>query len=277
MIFGFPYILQPLIKQQNPFKVIVVFDGGKSKERLSLLPNYKKREQKAGFDIDEFLEQKNEVERLLNILGIPIVKESDYEADDLIFLLTKKFKKDHHVTIVSTDKDFNQLISNNVSIWNPKVNKRYTHKNIKSETGYDNHEWVDYLILDGDNSDNIPGLKGVGTKTIRKFLDNYGSIKNYLTNSSIKEDKKFKRSELEEIYLLNRLLIDLRIYSRRYVKLKPEILISSKKTIKRKEIAHYCAKYEIVKFNSDEFFNTFNKLIKNDIKWHKYSLQVTPV
>ena len=262
VIYGFPYILHSIIKQQNPDKVVVVFDGGRDQVRMDLLPTYKKRESKGDFDKDNFYTQKAEVEKLLTLLGIPIVAVPKKEADDIIYLLCRKLRKKNSICIVSSDKDFKQLISPKVSVWDPKAGMRYTHKNIEKEIGYTPAQTVDYLIMDGDTSDNIPGMKGIGEKTIRKFMDEYGSIKSYLLSNHT--DKKFPKSQLEEVFLRNRILIDLKLFYRRYLnKLEVSIKYPKVKKVNEKELAYFCAKYEIQTFLKSDFIKTFNRLITN--------------
>lgn len=262
VIYGFPYILRGLISLHKPQKVIVVFDGGRDKRRMEILPNYKKREPKAGFDPDNFYFQKDKVKELLEMLGVPVIEFKKREADDIIWLVSRKLKrKNHEVVIVSSDKDFNQLITKGISIWNPKADKRFTHLNLKNEVGYEPNECVDYLILEGDTSDNIKGMPGVGPVTALKFIAEKGSIKNYLTDDSI-ELKKFKRDILEPVYLLNRELIDIRFFCRRNLKeVKFKIPTPTLKKVKKKKLAYFCATYSITTFVKADFIKTFNNLL----------------
>lgn len=272
IIFGFPYILHSIIKHQLPTDVFVVFDGGRDKVRTELLPDYKKRDLKVGFDKDSFYLQKDVVEKILKTLGVKVISREKTEADDIIWGLAKKLRKDNQVVIVSSDKDFNQLISKNISVWNPKAGMRYHLGNIKSETGFEAYEWKDYLVLDGDKSDNIPGLKGVGQVRIRKFLDEFQSIESYL-KSPVKELSGFKKNELEEVYLRNRILIDLRLFYRRYLnelKLNKYLYDPKIKEVDVLELAYICSKYEVTTFTKDNFISTFNKLLNNKTSCLKY-------
>jgi 5'-3' exonuclease len=265
VIYGFPNMLQALIKHQSPNDVIIVFDGGRDEHRKKIHPEYKRREQKIGFDREDFYRQKDDLLKILKCLGIKTLTVEKREADDIIWGLTKKLRKENQVVIVSSDKDFNQLISKNVSIWNPKANMRYSNKNIKTQTGFDYHEWVDYLILNGDESDNIKGMKGVGEKRARKFLDEFGSIERYL-KSDCKELKGFEKPLLEEVFLLNRQLIDLRLFYRRYLKenIELKVKIPKLKKVDVLELSFQCAKHDIYTFKEEKFINVFNKLLKTN-------------
>lgn len=262
IIYGFPYILQSLIKLQKPDKVYVVFDGGRDPKRIELLPDYKKREKKAGFDAENFFFQKDELIKFLDILGIPHLTVEKREADDIIWLMARKLKRlKNNVVIVSSDKDFNQLICEGITIWNPKADKRFTVKNLKKEIGYEPHECVDYLILDGDTSDNIKGMPGVGNARALNFIKEQGSIRKYLT-SDCDEMTSFPKVRLEEVFLLNRQLIDIKLFCRRYLKdVKITLPEPKVKKVSKKKIAFFCSKYSITSFNKNEFVKTFKNLL----------------
>lgn len=258
--FGFTYILKSLIASHKPDEVIVVFDGGRSKRRLELLPTYKEKEINPEFDYEDFIKQKEDTIKILGYLGIPVVTRKGTEADDVIWLLARRAKKDKTVVIVSSDKDFNQLLSNRVSIWNPYKNDRITHKNVEKIFGYTPEKCVDYLVLDGDKSDKIPGYHGVGKVTAMKFLEEYGSISKYLKNNE-KEHSKIKRRELEELWLTTREIIDIRLFCRRNLKQKDFKVPKKPKQINKRELAMICSKYSINIFLQKDFQITFKNLL----------------
>lgn len=261
MVFGMPHILESLVRLHKPDRVLVVFDKGVDKKRREILPEYKRREKKTDFDYENFIQQKEDVQKMLEYLGVPYLQPDKGEADDIIWLYARKYKRrgDHSI-IVSTDKDFNQLLSKGVSIHHPWKKIRITHKNVNQYYPYTAEQCVDYLILEGDKSDNIEGYKGVGKVTATKFLAKHGSIQNYL-KSDAPEDKRIKRSKLEEIYLRNRLLIDIRLFCRRYINPKDINKPISTGKINKKELAQLCAKYSITTFTKENFLKTFLKLL----------------
>lgn len=272
IVYGFPYILNGMIKQQSPDDIIVVFDGGRDAKRMEVCPEYKQRDKKLSFDSENFYEQKEAVVKLLTCLGVKIVQIPKREADDVIWLLTKRLKRKNQVVILSSDKDFNQLISESVSIYNPKAGKRITHKNCFGETGYEPHQCVDWLIMDGDASDNIKGLTGVGPAKIKDFFTKFDSIKEYLISSK-EEVKSFPRHMLEPVFLRNRVLIDIRLFTQRYFD-KSELFIRvPKQKINKAEFNMICSQYEISSFD-EKFVKNFKKLLKNDIKVEK-QLKIT--
>lgn len=260
IVFGFPYILHALIKLHKPEKVMVVFDGGRDKARLKLLPDYKKRDKKADFDYEDFLKQKKDVERILECLGIPFSYKKGLEADDIIWLYARRYSREGQVVIVSTDKDFVQLIDKNISLWNPWKNERITHLNYHKHYPFSPEQCVDYLALDGDVSDNIPGYKGVGEKTALKFLNEYGSIENYLNDDKL-SDKKIKKDVLVELYKKNKLIIDIKLFCKTTKLFLKDIPVFKNDKINKKELALICSDYSIRMFNQDDFILTFKRLL----------------
>lgn len=259
IVFGIPRILESLVRKFDyPDKVIVVFDGKKSKYRLGILPEYKQRDQKLGFDREDFIRQRQEAMDALGFLAVPVVYHKNYEADDLIALLTRRLPK-YHITIVSGDKDFNQLISETIDVYNVNKGKLLTLDNAYKELGYRADQTVDFLSLWGDSSDNISGYPGIGEVRAKKFLEQFGSIKEFL-----KGDEKFGKTDkilLKEIAFRNKKLIDLKYYYRKNL-LKSKIpYYSNNKDIDLSAFKRFCAINETNSFLKPQFINTFKKLI----------------
>jgi DNA polymerase-1 len=211
-IYGYPAILKSIIWKLKPKKVYVVWDGKLSKHRTSLLPTYKKRDKvRLGFDYEDFERQEKVVMETLKLLGISQVYHKDIEADDLIYGLATKYKTKRIVYIVSSDKDFDQLLDKRVRIWNDKENLLLTHINLKKKKGYKPFQCVDYLSMLGDDSDKIPGYRGIGEKGAIEFLNKFGSIYDFLENDEAKF-KKVDKAELRRVFELNRQLIDLKVH-----------------------------------------------------------------
>lgn len=209
IIFGFPYMVRSLITKFKPNKIIAVFDGGCADYRRELLPGYKVREPKLGFDADSFRYQKEVVRELMMVLNCYVVWRKGCEADDLIYH-TITHHPDWDITLVSADKDFHQLIREGLSVWYPPKDILLTSKNLKRYFPYTPEECLDYLCLIGDDSDKIPNIPQCGEKTARKFLDTYGSIKNWWPTT----DNPFRvsRDQAMAIIKRNKRLISLRWY-----------------------------------------------------------------
>jgi len=188
-IAGFLKSVGYAIKLLKPTKVVVVFDGhGGSQKRRKIFPDYKRgRKTKIRFNrtyqemSSSDIEDKNirmELLRLVNYLEVlPVTSMSidNIEADDTIAYLSTDTFKDKNVTIMSSDKDFLQLASDKVKIWSPTKKKIFGCKEILDEYGITCNNFVYYRIMEGDDSDSIPGIKGAGLKTILKafpFLAN---------------------------------------------------------------------------------------------------------
>lgn len=260
IIFGFPYVLRKVVNQFHPKAVYCVFDSGSSVIRRSFLPDYRKREQKLGFDSEGFNNQKQVIQEFIRLFNVAVVREYNpeikVEADDLIYSLSREFKNEKTI-IVSADKDFNQLVSDNLSIFNPFKDVHITIDNFNKIFNLSPSEFLDYLILTGDKSDNIPGYPGMGDKRGMEFINNYGSIKAYLEDNNNSYSKKIDKDALQALYKLNRLLINLRYYNLKYVKTKPTIFLPKTDTTEFRKI---CMRYDISKFNDPQFMLPFKSL-----------------
>lgn len=262
-IFQFPRIISSLKKKYNPELIQICWDGRSSEHRTKLLPQYRVRDKSKmnlRFDLEDFLYQKKYTMRMMYYLGIPQLHNKEIEADDYIYSLVKKYKaKGYRIIIVSTDKDFNQLIDEQCAIHSEKLGKLIHHKNALKTLGYEPSQTVDYLSILGDDSDKIPGVRGMGEVKTKQFLAKYKSIKKYLRGDE--NFGKLDRQELKRIYLLNRELIDLKIFHNKYLKDIPITYYKDKKAPrpnidKHKEL---CIKFGIRELRKPEFTQLFKK------------------
>ena len=257
-IFGFFKSLHMYIDRFNPKEVYITFDNGHSEFRDKLNPNYKGHRKNLSIDYESLQLQKAEIMKILRYLRINYIfdknKSSNYEGDDfLAYLVLKKFNKDK-VTIVSSDKDFNQLISSSVKIFNPRKEQYVREDNCKDLFEYSPEETVDYLSLVGDKSDDIEGYPGMGPKKTRTFLDKYCSIKNYLKDH---DDEKMKA-----VYEKNRQLIDLKWYINNIPLKSLPMKRYKDKNIKLEKFKEICISYSLSSFLTNNFINIFEQLIK---------------
>lgn len=257
VVYGFPYILRSLLAKIPSYKVYAVFDGGRAKERTKILPGYKVRDNKLGDDRASFEEQIGDVKDLLLALNCEVVWERGVEADDLIYELCRAFPTVNK-TIVSSDKDFVQLVGPKTKLYNPFKDAFVTHLNAKELYGFSAIECVDYLCLDGDKSDKIPGVKGFGPKTIRNFLDEFGSIDDFLEEDN---PGKWPRDLIKETYSINKRLISLRSFHLKYRRGFP--IPTWEGCINLPKVKELTRKYDITHFNKPEFLNAFQRL-KNE-------------
>lgn len=255
-IFGFFKSLHMYIDRFNPKEVYITFDNGHSEFRDKLNPNYKGHRKNISIDYESLQLQKAEIMKILRYLRINYIfdknKSYNYEGDDfLAYLVLKKFNKDK-VTIVSSDKDFNQLISSSVKIFNPRKEQYVREDNCMDLFGYSPDETVDYLSLVGDKSDDIEGYPGMGPKKTRTFLDKYGSINNYLKDH---DDEKMKA-----VYEKNRQLIDLKWYINNIPLKSLPIKRYKDKNIKLEKFKEICITYSLASFMTNNFIKVFQEL-----------------
>jgi len=184
----------------KPSRCIIVFDGkGGSKRRQKLYPEYKgTRKVKNRFNRnvdwgtapqDEEASMKQQMGRLIEYLEqlpLTLVSIDGIEADDTMAYISQQLLPKSDIMLMSTDKDFLQLVDDRVKVWSPTKKKLYTKDVIQEEFGIPSRNILTYRILDGDKSDNIGGIKGAGLKTIIKHIP------------QITEDEDFTAKDLLE-------------------------------------------------------------------------------
>ncbi|SCY38957.1 DNA polymerase I [Nonlabens sp. Hel1_33_55] len=185
-IMGFTNSLFDVIRREKPEYLAVAFDKEGSAERVELYADYKANRDETPEAIRLAIPY---IQQILKAMHIPIVVEAGIEADDLIGTLSKQAEKEGFtVYMVTPDKDYAQLVSENIfmyrparmgngiEIWGiPEVQKRFEVERPE--------QVIDYLGMMGDASDNIPGLPGVGDKTAKKYLKQYGSMEALLDDA----------------------------------------------------------------------------------------------
>jgi DNA polymerase-1 len=169
----------------DPTKVVVIFDGiGGSNARRNLYPEYKANRNSSRITNHNIFSSKdeesesinNQISRLiqyLQCLPVTVISIDGLEADDIIGYLANKFQahdETQKVTIMSADKDFLQLVSDKVHCYSPTKKKIYTPKDVLEEFGVSSSNFLNYKILMGDTSDNIPGITGLGPKKLIKLF-----------------------------------------------------------------------------------------------------------
>lgn len=184
-VTGFLRSIAANIRQHKPTRCVIVFDGkGGSVRRKAIYPNYKaNRANKTAFNryqefaslVDEQDSMRQQFGRLaqyLNCLPITTLSIDNVEADDIMAYIANELytEKENKATIVSTDRDFLQLVNDRISVWSPIKKKLYTPSLMKEEFGFSPCNYLLYRAFIGDKSDNIPGLKGVGPKSLIKYF-----------------------------------------------------------------------------------------------------------
>ena len=185
-ILGFMNSLFEIIRTQNPDYLAVAFDKGGSVTRSEMFEEYKSNRDKTP---EPILVAIPYIKEILEGMKIPILEKEGFEADDIIGTVAKDAEKNSFkVYMVTPDKDFAQLVSNNIFLCKParmgNSMEIWGVDEVKDKFEIESPDQViDYLGMMGDSVDNIPGLPGVGDKTAKKFIKQYGSLENLLQNA----------------------------------------------------------------------------------------------
>ena len=184
-ILGFTNSLLDVIKRERPDHLAVCFDKGGSVARIEMFEDYKANRDETPEAIKIAVPY---IEKILKAMNIPVMVKEGYEADDIIGTLAKKAEKEGYQTyMVTPDKDFAQLVSDNIFMYRPVFGGGYETWGIpevlKKFEIERPEQVIDFLGMMGDSADNIPGLPGVGEKTAKKFLAAYGSMEGLLANT----------------------------------------------------------------------------------------------
>jgi len=185
-ILGFMNSLFEIIRTQNPDYLAVAFDKGGSVTRSEMFEEYKSNRDKTP---EPILVAIPYIKKILEGMKIPILEKEGFEADDIIGTVAKDAEENNFkVYMVTPDKDFAQLVSHNIFLCKParmgNSMEIWGVDEVKDKFEVESPDQViDYLGMMGDSVDNIPGLPGVGDKTAKKFIKQYGSLENLLQNA----------------------------------------------------------------------------------------------
>jgi DNA polymerase-1 len=183
-IYGFATMLISLLKDEKPTHVAVAFDVSRKTFRTDIFPEYKANRAKTP---DEFRSQMSFLNELVTGFGIKQFAIEGYEADDLIATITKRAEKDGmDVFICTGDRDSFQLVSDKTTVLYPKRGvsemARMTPAAVQEKYGMTPDQYPDFAALRGDPSDNLPSIPGVGEKTAAKWVVEYGSLQELISN-----------------------------------------------------------------------------------------------
>ena len=197
-IMGFMNSLLDVIKREKPDHLAVCFDKGGSQERTKIFAEYKANRDETP---EAIITAVPYIQKILEAMHIPVVIKEGFEADDIIGTLAKQAEKEDYTTfMVTPDKDFAQLVTENIFIYRPARMGNgieiWGVPEVQEKFEIDRPDQViDYLGMMGDSVDNIPGLPGVGDKTAKKFLKTFGSMENLLDNLDLVQGKLKEKIE----------------------------------------------------------------------------------
>lgn len=211
-VYGFTAMLINLLRDEQPTHVAAAFDVSRQTFRVDKYPEYKAGRSSTP---DEFRGQIDITKEVLVALGITVLAEAGFEADDIIATLaTQAEGEGFRVLVVTGDRDALQLVSDDVTVLYPRKGvselTRFTPDAVQEKYGLTPQQYPDFAALRGDPSDNLPGIPGVGEKTATKWIAEYGSLQALVDNVDKVKGKvgDALRANLSHV-VLNRELTDL--------------------------------------------------------------------
>jgi DNA polymerase I len=195
-VYGVITMLRKLIKEINPDYAVVVFDAKGKTFREELYTDYKAHRPTMPNDLQQQIEP---LYTIIRRLGLPLIIHPGVEADDVIGTLAAKAIQQQWPVLISTgDKDFAQLVSEQVTLVNTMTNTQLDRQGVIDKFGVTPEQITDYLSLIGDPVDNVPGIPNVGPKTAAKWLKHYGNLESIIKNA---DEIKGKVGENLKIHL----------------------------------------------------------------------------
>lgn len=208
-VYGFVNMLIKLLKEEKPEYLAVVFDSKIPTFRHKKYPDYKAQRQRMSEDMQAQLPLIMEV---ITAFNIPIFSKDEYEADDIIGTLAKRYENEvDEVVVVTGDKDMLQLVDDKIKVLDTKKGVIYDIKGVHEKFGVQPNKIIDVLGLCGDTSDNIPGIKGIGEKTAIKLIQEFGSLENLLNNLDNVSNEKIKAAPQDAIISKELVTIDTQV------------------------------------------------------------------
>ena len=211
-VYGFTAMLINLLRDEGPTHIAAAFDVSRQTFRKEKYPEYKEGRSATP---DEFRGQIDITKEVLAALGITVLAEPGFEADDIIATLaTQAEDAGYRVLVVTGDRDSLQLVSDDVTVLYPVKGvselTRFTPDAVQAKYGLTPRQYPDFAALRGDPSDNLPGIPGVGEKTATKWISEYGSLQSLVDSADEVKGKvgEALRAHLSSV-ILNRELTDL--------------------------------------------------------------------
>ncbi|MBW2475382.1 MAG: DNA polymerase I, partial [Deltaproteobacteria bacterium] len=193
-IYGFTNMLLKVIRELKPDQLAVIFDSKGPTFRKEIYPDYKANRAAMPEDL---VPQIPYIKRIVQAFNLPGIEMPGYEADDIIATLAKKFSAEGmDVTVVTGDKDLMQIVDDHIQLLDTMKDKVYGPAEVAERFGGAD-KVVEVQALSGDSSDNIPGVPGIGEKTAKMLIDEFGDVETLLANL---DQLKGKRRENLENY-----------------------------------------------------------------------------
>lgn len=236
----------------RPTHFAVIFDSARKNFRNDIYSEYKANRSEAPEDLAPQFEY---IRKSVEAFNLPSIELSNYEADDLIATYTKQIiKVGAKVTVISSDKDLMQLVSDKVRLYDPMKSKVLGEKEVVEKFGVKPDQVIDVQSLSGDPSDNIPGVPGIGIKTASELINKYKTL-----DVLLKKADEIPQNKRRETLLANK---DKALLSRRLVTLKDDVPVKDKlgslllKEVQKEKLYDFLRKME------------FNKLLSRAISFY---------
>ncbi len=200
-IFGTVNTFLKLLDTFDTDNVVISFDLKEKTFRHKLDENYKANRPEMP---DDLVSQIQPIREFFDIIGIKTCTKAGFEADDVLATLTEKCHGDYDIVLVTGDKDYAQLVDENIVMYDPFKGETLRREEIEEKYGVTPEQFVDFLALVGDTADNIPGVKGIGKKGAAKLLEDYGTLENlydHLDDISSKSTKKKLEEDRDNAFL----------------------------------------------------------------------------
>ncbi|MBW6515514.1 MAG: DNA polymerase I [Candidatus Cloacimonetes bacterium] len=204
-IFGVVNTLLKLINTEKPERIIVSFDLKEPTFRHEITDTYKANRPPAP---EELISQIEPVKDFFKLLSIPEVSIPGFEADDILGTLAERLKDSYDIVIITSDKDFAQIVDDKVALFDPFSEKIVDAEQVKKKYGITPEQFADYLSIIGDSSDNIPGVRGIGPKGATTLLQQFNTLDDIYTNIEQISSESLRKKLLdgkESAYLSRRL------------------------------------------------------------------------
>lgn len=214
-IFGFVNTLDEVLRKESPSHIAVVFDPEGPTFRNELYKEYKANREDTPEDIKKSVPI---IKKIIEAYNIPVVESQGFEADDVIGTLSKQAEKEgFKVYLMTPDKDYTQLVSENIYVYKPKRSggdvEILGEKEVREKFGVENPlQVIDILALWGDASDNVPGVPGIGEKTSKKIISEYKSLEKVFDHiDKFKGKQKDNLQENRDQAILSKELVTIRL------------------------------------------------------------------
>lgn len=191
-VYGFLKIITKILREQNPTHFAICWDLKEKTFRHEVYPLYKANRGETPPDI---IPQINLIKNLINIMEIPSFAIPGFEADDVAATIAKIFEHYGEVFLVTSDKDYMQIVNEKIHMFSLKTGDKYDIINTEKVIdffGVPPNQVIEVLALTGDTSDNIPGVKGIGDKTAAKLISEFGNVENIYNNIEKVTNKRIK-------------------------------------------------------------------------------------